>query len=422
MLRLVLLLLILIPAAPRAAEIRVDPDGQGDFASLSDALADGAVARGDTVTLAPGWHGPLLLDGEALAAGEGPVALAAEPGTRALRLAVTGPGQWIVEGLRLGPREVGPPDAEPWLSTGPQTAGSTFRDITIAGAPGGAGGWSRRDWRDRARHGLLLGGRRHHAEDIEIRDTYHAAVITAPGSTVRDLDIRGFAGDGVRALADDLVVEDSRIRDCVDVDDNHDDGIQSWSLGPDGPGTGVIRNVTLRRNLIVQRTAPHPFGCILQGIGLFDGIFEDWRIENNVVRVGHPHGITVMGARRVQVVNNTVLGPRQTRYSHPWVTITEHKDGRPAEDSLIAGNIAGSLNFDGFDAEKRATDPDDTRLIGNVVAPDPGEVLQGPPFDLAPIEGGAAHDLGGWDAPETDFFGRPRAGPPDAGAFERQDD
>ncbi len=200
------------------------------------------------------------------------------------------------------------------------------------------------------------------------------------------------------------------------MDDNHDDGIQSWSVGPGGPGTGVVRGMTLRRNVILQRKTPDPLACTLQGIGFFDGMFEDLTVESNLIVVGHPHGITVMGARRTRIAGNTVLPAGNAPMGPPWITITPHKDGTPS-DGVIEGNLAGSLNLGGFDRARRRTDPARIRLSGNVVLPDPRAALEA---DFTPRAGGPAQDAGGWQAPPLDLRGQPRVGPPDAGAVERQ--
>src|SRR5690606_12571794 len=78
-----------------------------------------------------------------------------------------------------------------------------------------------------------------------------------------------------------------------------------------GVGTGVVRGVVIRGNVFINFTDPdREFAGSAQGIGCFDGFFEDWVIENNVVVVNHWHGITLLGARNVRVVNNTVVDKR----------------------------------------------------------------------------------------------------------------
>ena len=54
------------------------------------------------------------------------------------------------------------------------------------------------------------------------------------------------------------------------------------------------------------RDAPD-LACSLQGIGLFDGMYEGLNIRNNLVVVSAYHGINAGGALDSVVVNNTII-------------------------------------------------------------------------------------------------------------------
>ncbi len=404
----ILTILALLAGPAAAGTLRI---GAGEeFPDLEAAYAARAVAPGDVLRLAPGRHGAVILDGDRLAGpGARPVTLEGEPGAEAAALRLRGARPWIVRDLTLRPDgETGGPYAE----TAPGTEAAILRRLTVEGAPEGADR-TPDDWRG-ARTGMRLAGQDHTVEDARLSHVRHGIETLGPGAVLRRVAVRGFSGDGMRVLGDQALVEDSRISDCVDVDDNHDDGIQSWSRGPDGPGTGVVRGLTLRRNVILERETPHPLACILQGIGLFDGTFQDLTVESNLVAVRHPHGITAMGARNARLAGNTVLPAEGATMGPPWITITKHKDGTPS-DGAIEGNLAGSLNLEGFDERKRRTDPSRIRLWGNVILPDPRSALEG---GRIPLEGGPAHDVGWPDAP-PDLTGRRRDEAADAGALER---
>ena len=162
---------------------------------------------------------------------------------------------------------------------------------------------------------------------------------------------------------------------------------------------------------------------IVQGIGLFDGIFVDWVIENNLVVADHWHGITVMGARNVRIVNNTVVDQNEVSPGPPWITITRHKDGRPPQDSLIANNLATSFNIYPVRRNFPATDPG-VQMRNNVLVERPGQVFRDPAaFDFRLRADSTAIDAGSAElAPDRDIEGtrRPAGGTVDAGAFERQ--
>src|SRR6185295_11701448 len=98
--------------------------------------------------------------------------------------------------------------------------------------------------------------------------------------------VDGFSADGLRGLGDDGLFEYNRVQNNFvedPPDPNHDDGFQSWSVGPGGVGTGEVRGVTLRGNVFVNATNPnHPLRSSMQGIGCFDGFFVNWVVEDNV--------------------------------------------------------------------------------------------------------------------------------------------
>jgi parallel beta-helix repeat protein len=137
------------------------------------------------------------------------------------------------------------------------------------------------------------------------------------------------------------------VKNCYDVNANHDDGFQSWSVGPGGVGTGVVRGTVLRGNRILNYEDPNqPHRGTLQAIGCFDGFFEDWIIENNEILTDHWHGITLSGARNCRIVNNTVVDLNATSPGPPWIRISQHKDGTASTGNVIRNNLATDYSVD----------------------------------------------------------------------------
>lgn len=297
-------------------------------------VESGALAPGDRIVLGDGRHGALSVTGMAF---DPPVTLTAGPGARPVldQVVFLNAAGWVVDGVTVMP----PSDAG---QGGALVRVIESRDIVldrmhIASAED-TRGWSAATWRQRARSGIYLTGR-----DITVRRSRlgivrHGIASRAEGARIEDNVIELFSGDGIRGLGDRSAYVGNTIDTCVDVDGNHDDGFQSWSTGPDGTaGGGVVRDVLVEGNVILN--GDHPLTCHLQGIGLFDGFFEDWTIRDNVVVVNHWHGITVMGGRRVRVEGNIVVDSEPGRPGAPWITVTAHKDGRASEDSEISGNV-----------------------------------------------------------------------------------
>jgi hypothetical protein len=132
----------------------------------------------------------------------------------------------------------------------------------------------------------------------------------------------------------------------------------------------VIRDLTLDSNTIIEWThAPdHPLRGGLQGIGMFDGPYENLLIQNNVVVTRHTHGISVYGAFGAQIINNTVVSLSGRPGKYPMIRVKKQKDGTPSENVRVANNLAM-----GFEGGNTATN---VIFSKNTVITDPVKVLQ----------------------------------------------
>ncbi len=238
-------------------------------------------------------------------------------------------------------------------------------------------------------------------------------------------NIRNYSGDGARILSDEVYFAYNIITDCYKVDDNHDDAIQSYTRSDEGNvGEGVIRNVVIRGNLIIGTTNfENPLAGSPQGIGCFDGFFENWTVENNIVIVDHYHGISFYGMRRGIIAHNTVIDQIPGNDVSPWVMVTDHKNNTPSESCLVANNIAfRSVSAEGVGvvAENNYIIGRDNFSILNELFTDPDE------FDMHLLDNtttrGSIIDAGlkypEMISSEWDFENNLRDDYPDLGAFE----
>ena len=175
-----------------------------------------------------------------------------------------------------------------------------------------ASGWTVEDWNSLACNGIQVDGRNMTVRNCILRNVDFGISVTAADSMIEGNTVENFAGDGMRGLGDNTTFQYNTVKNCYDVNRNHDDGFQSWSRGEDGRvGRGEVRGIVLRGNTIINFEDPgQPYRGTLQGIGCFDGMFVDWVVENNVVITDHFHGITLSGARNCRIVNNTVIDRR----------------------------------------------------------------------------------------------------------------
>jgi hypothetical protein len=153
----------------------------------------------------------------------------------------------------------------------------------------------------------------------------------------------------------------------------------------------------------------------MQGIGMFNGYYENLLIQNNVVATRHYHGITVQGTRHARILNNTVVNIDGTVGKAPWIRIVGKTATLPSQDVIVANNVA--MQFQG------ATDVVNNVLFThNTVILYPAKVMTDiATFNYVPKATSGFIDTGNAAyAPKTDITGasRPVGKGPDRGAFE----
>ncbi|CAA6830331.1 MAG: Unknown protein [uncultured Aureispira sp.] len=197
------------------------------------------------------------------------------------------------------------------------------------------------DWITKASGGIIIRG-----DSILIKDNVLENVIlgiTMEGQYIHVIgnSVTNFSADGIRIIGSNNLVESNTIKNCYNVDGNHDDGIQSYTTGG-----AVVDNNIVRRNVILNYEDPNqPLSGPLQGIGCFNGPFNNWIVENNLVIVNHWHGISFYGGNNCQIINNTVLDPTPDLTPGPaWIKI-EDLSGNPSLNCMVKNNVSNSLEI-----------------------------------------------------------------------------
>jgi len=453
MLRLFSLFVVLLPVATRgvAADFYVDPergdpanDGsaerpwrslQGVFdrgfvesrawsslpyeedCTLVAKNAGAPVKAGDIIRLRSGYYGDLLIqsyyntDSITIAAAEGHT-----PRFRSVLLRSS--SHWALKGLHVSP-EFGT-GKKPRVLIDLESHGwrGPVHDVVVEEcvlqSAEDTSRWSAEQWNELSSSGIEADGTRITLRNNRLKNVDSGITVTASHSLVEHNSVENFAGDGLRGLGNHCVFQYNVVKNCYDVNANHDDGFQSWSRGPKGVGTGEVVGIVLRGNTIINYENPdQPHRGTLQGIGCFDGMFVDWIIENNVIIVDHYHGITLGGARGCRIVNNTVIDPNDQRPGPAAVRVGRHKNGTPSSGCTVRNNLATSLHV--------STGRDMT-ADHNLIVDDPASVfvdLAGRDFRLR--KGSPAIDKGSQDlVPEIDVVGtsRPQGQAVDVGAYE----
>lgn len=401
--------------APLGARVSGTADGteKSPFPSIEAALASKRIKPGDTLLLNDGAYGNV--DIKANASFGAPVTIMSKNG-KAAHFDSIELGQntrnLILRNLSVWPRDPLTSKRKLVYALG------TTSHITIDGfdirSEKDAGNymqWDAAKWEARKFMGVHLQGR--HSTVIRSKATgvYHGIVV-GEDSQIIDNVIDGFNGDGMRAFSRS-VVRGNRVSNSVDTDDNHDDGFQSFVPR----GATSVTGLVLDGNTIIEWSGrpDHPLRHNLQGIGLFDGFYDDLTIVNNVVVVSHVHGISVYGTRGARIINNTVVNARDLTQSTPRIGIKDHKNGLPSSDVLVANNLAMSIG--GAASEQKRIVFRNNSAIGK-----PSMVFEGPTiFNFYPkVSSGFIDTADPAIAPDTDVTGmkRPSGAAPDRGAYE----
>ena len=385
--------------------------------SLVTANAGAPVKAGDTIWLRSGDHGALTIVG---AYNTAPVTVAAEVGAtpRFTSVLVRSAQNWVLRGFSVSPTHGTSSAAGTLVVVENHGWSGPASDVVIDGfdvftVPDERAWATAADWNARSANGVTATGDRVTIRNCWVRNVNYGIAVTGRGSRVEHNTVDGFCGDGLRGLGDDEVFEYNLVKNARDVNADHRDGFQSWSVGPGGVGTGVVRNITLRGNVIIGHEPGVRFAGTLQGIGCFDGTFDGWIVENNVVLTDHWHGISFYGARNLRIVHNTVLDLNTVDPGPPWIMVTAHKDGTPSRDTLVRNNLTADLSVSG----------DTVVADGNLILPGNPEGFF---VDLAHLDvhlaaGSPAIDrgvAGQSPAADADGIARPQGAGVDVGAYE----
>ncbi|MEP6635051.1 MAG: right-handed parallel beta-helix repeat-containing protein, partial [Luteimonas sp.] len=272
------------------------------------------VKAGDTLWLRSGYHGMLHIRG---AYNTATITIAAVPGQtpRLSGVLIEAAQHWALRGVSISPSYAPPLQRTTIVSVQDHNFFGPAFDIDIDDCDifsiTDASAWTANQWVNLASDGVDVGADRVSIRDSRVRNVRFGIGVGGKDARIQRNLIDGFSADGMRGLGDGGLFEYNRVQNNLikdPPDANHDDGFQSWSVGPTGVGSGEVRGVTLRGNVFINATNPNnPLRSTMQGIGCFDGFFVDWVVENNVVVTDHWHGISFYGMRDSRIVNNTVI-------------------------------------------------------------------------------------------------------------------
>ncbi|MBK9033682.1 MAG: right-handed parallel beta-helix repeat-containing protein [Myxococcales bacterium] len=322
----------------------VDDPWPGLAASIDAGLL-GALPVGATLVLRGGAHGDVSL------AGDNPemITIRAAPGEvpQLERLEIRAGQRWRLRGLTISPSFAAAPYTGNIVTLGERAASSELiLEDSFVYSELDSSGWTIADWMA-APSGVLLGrnGRDLTLRNTQVTNTRFGVAITSFDSLVEGNVINNFSADGIRVTRDGATVAHNVIKNVyvsdADGDANHDDAIQCFLFNV---GTGLVRDVTIRGNIIINREDDaQPFAAPVQAIGFFDGPLVNFLVEDNVILVSHWHGVSLYDAQGSQILDNVAFTRWPEAQPRPWVMLGE-KLGM-AHGNTVRGNYAHSFDF-----------------------------------------------------------------------------
>lgn len=321
-------------------------------AELANALA--SVTGGETIKLNPGTYsavniqipynrlqvGTIYKSGAAKSPASTVTITSANPSNRAVleSIRTDGASNYRIEGLSFRPSTNG---TAATLAGKNQFIGN---DISF----GDSDSWTKENWLAIPGNGISVNGPDTEVAYNNLRGVNFGIVASydADNINVHHNKIVNFKGDAFRGLGEYGVFEHNYAANSFGIDANHDDMFQSWAYDPvtKSVGKGVNRGMKIRYNTFINSLSDNPLRGTAQGIGLFDGPFEDWVVENNLVIVSHWHGISLYGAKNTSIQNNVVLDPDQTTPGPSWVKFFAQKNGTVYAGNKLVRNYANSIS------------------------------------------------------------------------------
>jgi len=403
-----LVCLLLSPSLSLAEDIYVDPSFTGTSNGTENApwkdlvkqVYSKSLKGGDRILLKPGYYGHLSIYKKN---NESEVQIISTVKHKAIfaKIDIRDSDYWTVDGVKVQLDKNTPEKARNLVDLETGSAHVRFINSYVSSSSN-TEGWTPEEWNKKVKSGIFSRADPVDISHNDIRVVNDAITAMKGAATVVGNSISDFIGDGLRGLGSNSLYEGNIVKNCHKVSGNHLDGFQSWSMdGNWNVGVSVVKDVVLRGNIfIANETDQNSPKCDMQGIGMFDGMFENWVIENNIVVVDHWHGLSVYGAKNVKILNNTVFDPNRRKPGPAWIRLSNHKNGTKSQGNLVANNLASSFQF-----------PDGGVLqLQNQIIRNPYAIFADPENQNYRLKEGARAIDAGMEGvgPKVDFYGNPR--------------
>ena len=310
------------------------------------------IQPGDLILLKSGDHGAITITNMFNADF---ITVAAAPGATPVidKLAVVSSAKWMFQGVTFqgmattltGATTV-KSDSAGLVTTGRGDWIGTTADIVfntdVFRAAASTEGWTNYDWLNKPHNvAVWIAAPCTSVTSSHVYNALNGMAVSGKDALVQGNLIESFANDGMDLTTSDLLIKNNTIQGGVNTtaDNAHADGIQGWSTISGGvavPNT----NVVIDGNILTKTGDANL--TYMQGISIFDGVWSNLTVQNNVVNVNVWNAIAVYGATNSRILNNTVIGSDAT--AHPsWIQVANSKASTASANVLVRNNIATEL-------------------------------------------------------------------------------
>ncbi|MEN8116245.1 MAG: choice-of-anchor Q domain-containing protein [Bacteroidota bacterium] len=356
---------------PETGNINNDGSLNNPWSTLEDIFsAKKTFNAGDTLFLYGGNHGKVALTGK----NDDYVVIKSIEGEKPVvaSINITNSSYWKFEGIHFS--SYAPEGSNVYalnylVRSADDTDHLFFESCSVYTTDEDISGWTRDNWFTKTSSGFFLKGEYSYIHNCSIKNTNFSIEIRGRYSEVINNTIENFVGDAIRALSSYSKYEHNTVKNSYDITGyapnwtganpdypigggNHDDLFQSYSAIGGGPEQ-VVEDVVVRWNTFISYTNPNQVDkSYTQGVACFDGYFNNWKVENNLIITDSWHGITLLGVNNSTIANNTIISnPINNDLSlngtnvddmTPWVWVGKMKDahgGGPSSDNVVRNNL-----------------------------------------------------------------------------------
>ena len=402
-----------------------NPYNPGDTLMVRNSGAP--VNAGDTLLLNTGYHGDITIQA---AINSDYITISAAPGQlpRVNHLSLSGASKWNIRGLTVSAefdtvghnRDLLFINSEGWA--GPS------RDITVENCSlytiKNSSAWTMNDWGNYTCTGARMHGKSFIFSNNFVSNVDIGIRVVADSCLIEKNVFENYSSCGMRLCgANNCSFNYNIVRGFHMVNNIFGMGFQGYSQGADGTvGGGVVSHVSVVGNTIINTVDPNQaFKGQLYGIACFDGIYDDWVVENNVVLANTWYGIAFNGARNCRIINNTVCRLDTLDCSLPSITVSDYTNGIKSTNCVIRNNFSSTIVNNGDstcsnDHNISFCNPDsffmdykngDVRLKAGSAGIDSGSSILAPQTDIVGISRpqGKAVDIGAFEYVDPTIVG-----------------